>query len=381
MFGVRLWLTKQYSKQCDEAKPICGNCKRIKFTCSFEQESEAIADIKHNPGIHRASANDEIQNGHEDDDFDHREPLEDHSEYLTEAKLMQIYLSLTCPTLYTDDKTSEEVFVHDVPRMAVSNDALRSALLSFTALHLAVTQPEDAPRHMLAHHRYFAAAVKHHAKDVSSMNGCSFDAATCTAIFIRMDAMAMLQLRRLCPYSPPLDWYDVSRSAMSVFHVLDRWEGDHADAAAMRLRRRMPFVFDEKAKFDPDNRRPFSHLLAPVGDDDLSILADSDRSAYENTVSYIGGIWLNMQQVHATSEMQRRLILLPYLVDPHLRDLLNDFQPRAIVVMAYYFALLSKFRHLWWIGDLGEREVHAAAAWVPLHWRPLLDGAFDIIST
>ncbi|KJK86263.1 hypothetical protein H633G_09884 [Metarhizium anisopliae BRIP 53284] len=53
----------------------------------------------------------------------------------------------------------------------------------------------------------------------------------------------------------------------------------------------------------------------------------------------------------------RRLVVFPLLVDARFVDMVDEKRPRALVVMAHYFALLAMLRGFWWVGDAGPREI------------------------
>ena len=59
------------------------------------------------------------------------------------------------------------------------------------------------------------------------------------------------------------------------------------------------------------------------------------------------------------TEICRNLMLFPFVVQSQFIDLIKDQQPRALAVLAHYFALLASFRSVWWIGDTGRKEVQA----------------------
>ena len=104
-----------------------------------------------------------------------------------------------------------------------------------------------------------------------------------------------------------------------------------------------------------------------------------DQEAYEITVSYIGGIWIAMKGPETSAEIGRRLILFPFVVQSQFIDLIEDQQPRALAVLAHYFALLASFRSVWWIGDTGRREVQALNTVLSGKWHDLMSRPLNII--
>ena len=246
---------------------------------------------------------------------------------------------------------------------------------------MAETGPHRRRADTLAtHRRYLDLALRRHSADITRLNAQSFDAVCIASSILRTIAFAMLRDRPLDPYTPPVPWLQMTRGTLDVFEASWPWMGDgdghDPDSIAARLTKRMPVLFDDEAKFGAANRRDLLHLLrrdeADVADERWQ---PEDQDAYETTTSYIGGVWIAMMEtrmegpdqerrsstssVAAAAEICRRLILFPFVVQSRFIDLVREGQPRALAVLAHYFALLARFRGVWWIGDTGRREVRA----------------------
>jgi hypothetical protein len=355
-----------FALQCDEVRPVCGNCRRLQFTCPFEQEDTTIAG--------------QAYDGQDAIDPPVAKPfVESQDRRLLELKLMHAYATSTCQKITTQaDTAGSRVLTIDVPRLALHSQALLNAMFSFTALHLAKLEPAKAPEYLAVHHSYYSAALRDHAREVADLSEDTHDAACMTSMFMRLIADVNRQQRPLSPYTPPIEWFKLSRGAMHVFCTARQWHDRDKSSASARLRDRMPFVFDHAAQFDPANQAPFPYLLDPVGNDSLESEVLPIRLAYEHVVSYLGGIWLTIGECER-SETVRRLSLMPFLVDAPFADLLAVAQPRALAVIAHYFAILSRFGDIWWIGAAGEREVRALSANLPGEWQPKLQWAVSLV--
>lgn len=295
-----------------------------------------------------------------------------------ELKLLHTYNTQTCHTLHNDE-VSSSAWIYEAPSLALENESLLSALFAFTALHMIELDPSNETEMRTVHHRYWHAALLAHAQELRELSPSNYDAACITSTYIRLNASVMLRDRPLDPYTPPIEWYQVTRGAMQVFAVSYDWMSNSQDSIASRLTARMPFVFDEDAKFAASNRERFFYLSEEVGGDALEEHSEADRDAYEKTISYVGGICIEMDTGGPTLELSRRLLLLPYLVPARFADLLQAEQPRALVIIAHYFALVSRYSGYWWIGATGDREVHALAAVLPLEWQPLMRWPLEIV--
>ena len=271
------------------------------------------------------------------------------------------------------------------PSLALGNDALLYSIFSLSAYHMSDTGPHRRRADTLAtHQRYLDLALPHHSADVTRLNAQNFDAVCITSSILRITAFAMLRHRALDPYTPPVPWLQMTRGTLDVFRAAWPWMGDtdghDPDSIAARLVKRMSVLFDDEAQFGAANRQGLLHLLQRDEEDVANERwPPEDQDAYETTTSYIGGVWIAMMELNMTTtttttttttqrpdsegslaaEICRRLILFPYVVQSRFIDLVRERQPRALAVLAHYFALLARFRGVWWIGDAGRREVRA----------------------
>lgn len=119
-------------------------------------------------------------------------------------------------------------------------------------------------------------------------------------------------------------------------------------------------------------RRQDAHELQESWDEDV-------QDAYLSTLNYIGGIWKAMQDRQPPGSVARRLIVFPLFVNTRFVDMVDEKRPRALVIMAHYFALLAMLRGFWWVGDAGPREVRAIVKELPLEWQPSLAWPLEIL--
>ena len=217
-------------------------------------------------------------------------------------------------------------------------------------------------------------ALREHNNDVANINQHNFDAVCMASSFLRMIGFAMLRDRELIPYTVPSAWLDMTRGTFHMFSASWDWIEKDDNSIASRLTKRMPLVFDEDAKFAESNRQDFLHLLRRDEEDLSEEVWDTvTEEAYQKTTSYIGCIWIAMKDnAEVPAEICRRLILFPYLVPGRFIDLVKGQQPRALAVLAHYFALLTKFKDPWFIGNAGSREFHALSAVLSGKWQELL---------
>lgn len=59
-------------------------------------------------------------------------------------------------------------------------------------------------------------------------------------------------------------------------------------------------------------------------------------------------------------------------------DLTQEARPRAMVVMAYYFAILV-IETTWWVGDVRTLEVRAIAESLPAKWLKMVEWPLRVV--
>jgi hypothetical protein len=266
------------------------------------------------------------------------------------------------------------------PNLAFGNEALLYSIFSLSARHMAEIDPQHSDETMDTHRRYLDLALRRHSDDITNLNEKTVDAVCITSTILRVTAFVMLRDRSLNPYTPPVPWLQMTRGAMDVFKASWKWISNDEHSIASRLTKRMPVVFDDEAKFGVSNRQGLLHLLQR---DEEDVAKErwhtTDQEAYETTISYIGGIWIAMKGSELPAEICRRLILFPFIVQSRFIDLIKDQQPRALAVLAHYFALLASFRSVWWIGDTGRREVQALVTILPGKWHDLMSWPLNVM--
>ena len=245
-------------------------------------------------------------------------------------------------------------------------------MYSLSALHLAKAEPHD-PEAIDAYRRYLDLALREHSNDVTHLSKNNADVVCLTSSLLRTCGFAILQERQLDPYRPPMQWLQMTSGTGNIFRAVWGWIKDDETSIARRLIRRMPVSPDEKVLFKESNREGFLHLLRRSRIEDATEPWHPDiQEAYMTTISYIGSVQIAINAQERPADINRRLTLFPILIQKRFIDLVEEQQPRALVLLAHYFALLAKFRDLWWVGDTGQKEIRAIQSVLPEEWQDLM---------
>jgi Fungal specific transcription factor domain len=259
-----------------------------------------------------------------------------------------------------------------LPDSAFGNDGLLYMLYSLSAMHLAKIDPQNQQA-MDAYQTYFDIGLQEHSKDIRRMGKGNADAICSASSFIRILAFAILQDRPLSPYTSPTEWLQTTHGAGTVFREAWHFIENDENSITWALLRSPPILVDFDVLFAESNRQGLLHLLRRSSSEDPNESWDEEtRKAYERTTSYIGGVQIAIAAHERTADICRRLMVFPMLMPKRFIGLAEELQPRALVILAYYFAMLAKFRDVWWIGDTGRREIRGIQTVLPAEWQDLM---------
>ncbi|KAL1962559.1 hypothetical protein VTN77DRAFT_9434 [Rasamsonia byssochlamydoides] len=358
--------------KCDEVHPVCGHCRRHNVPCDYDRfRPVQIASSQpqpRNPGDDRTV--------HSQDGPSEARRLTRSSRHLLELRLFHHFTTQTSQTLPTATEPKlAQIWREYVPQLALQHTALLDVIYSLAALHLALS--ESPTKELIdAHRDYMDSALKGHRQDVCHINSSNMDAVWFTSCLVRSLVFAALQERKIEPYTPPREWLQIASTAAPTFVAV--WERAKADPKAeahrtMTMFKDSAFAIDPQAVFRDANRQRFAHLLErALPRDQCEAWNDDIREAYEHALNYLGAIQLAIDAGESSKQMSLRLIGFASIVPPRFIDLVLDGQPRALVVLAHFFALMAGYTDHWCIGSTPRREILGIQTVLPQEWQPLM---------
>ncbi|KAL8410172.1 hypothetical protein RB596_000033 [Gaeumannomyces avenae] len=124
---------------------------------------------------------------------------------------------------------------------------------------------------------------------------------------------------------------------------------------------------------DPDTRAVYERVLSYIGWTERAVC----RHAADPTTTTGEANNNNNNNNAATVEplfaVCRRFAAFAVWTPEAFHEFLRARRPRALVVLAYFFALWIPFRDVWMIGPAGLDQVRAIRGALPPRWRPRLD--------
>ncbi|KAH8808789.1 hypothetical protein F5884DRAFT_793350 [Xylogone sp. PMI_703] len=382
--------------KCDEVHPVCGSCQRHRVNCVYGRPPPTRTSER--------LASSQQSGGHEDvhtEKTDHKDAYPEAVDFLDETpqarrrRLLELKLlyhfmttagsAVFIPSSSPVERNAREVWTTKAPLLAFQHDSLLYVMYSVAALHIANTEPQNIEM-IEASSMYLGLSIQAHRDEIARLNQTNADAIILTSSLIRLSTVAMLQERDLQPYSPPIQWLSITNEAGSVFVAASRLTANDPTSLTRIILDNSSEVtgrgaifkgtkpWEVEATFGASYRQGFTHLLERSNSDLVNEPWNAEiQEAYETTVNFIGNAHNSILSGKHSGDILRMLMLFPMLIQRRFIEFIEDEQPRAMVILAHYFALLAKFRSYWWVGEAGKKEIQGIWSMLPPEWRRFLE--------
>ncbi|PHH53080.1 hypothetical protein CFIMG_004837RA [Ceratocystis fimbriata CBS 114723] len=295
---------------------------------------------------------------------------------LLDMRLMHHYTTVTSKTLTISPTMIQDVWMNEVPRLAFNGAPyLADAILAVTALHMRVLGPYD--RHLVqASHAYMASSVAQYCQALSEgINEANAEALFLTATLIALQSTATRVFtgdesgsdhsNSSSPYTLPLSWFHAFQGVKAV--VASSWPW-------IRNSRTVLSVIDAQPALQLDMRTD-SAFFGPVLEGLESEVNMDDPAQKEATLQAYHHAASVLNWAHSSSARGAALAF-PASVSKRFVDLIEMRRPRALVLLASFFALLRRFDSIWWLQGVPRREIIGIASlfdrtspwWKHLEW-------------
>ncbi|KAJ3498108.1 hypothetical protein NLG97_g1378 [Lecanicillium saksenae] len=282
---------------------------------------------------------------------------------LLEIQLMNYFCFDVCASLPgTYYPEIRRIWSTVVPRLATNYDTLLNAMMTLALRHMlcmgfqGILPLEKIQFH---HAQYLEATLQEYRAVVGTLTPALADSASFTSVVLSLDAFASLRDRDLSNYTAPVQWLQLCKGVTQVFRItLQLLKGDPDANINKVVATSGAFVEPSKIMCD-ENRNMFPVLLERrLGD------SDEDDQACIDTVSYIGAIQSAIDGGEHIDIITRRLIVYPVLFPQRFVELLDEHRPRALVILAHFFAVAAHCHTSAWVGDTPRKEIQALAGFL-----------------
>lgn len=295
-----------------------------------------------------------------------------------ELRLLHNYTTLTAKTLAAvNTPLAEAAWQISVPGLAFSHPCLMDAILAVSALHLRTLQPSDSSL-IRVFHGYMASSLSQYTQCLAAgVTASNAEALFVTSALIAFQTSATRRFMNEPhsaddfghePYTLPVQWFHAFQGVKTVVLASWKWLRDSA-----RVR---PIIQAQPAlalDLHPTHAAFFSRLLDGL-DEDLATLEPRDREetrrAYEHAVAYLN--W-----AHAKPD-RSRIVGFPATVSRRFIALLDGRDPRALLILANFFAMTRAVEDAWWLVGVAKKEVCGIMGLLPQEWWGRMDWAVRV---
>ncbi|KAK3115003.1 hypothetical protein LTR53_006088 [Teratosphaeriaceae sp. CCFEE 6253] len=335
-------------------------CVRHAVPCEYPKPAprhQAIGESPHRPDSPPAAANSpSCTEGSLQDSI----PF-DHS---LELRLMHQWTAHTCKSLA---RGPEYEFLRDeAPLIALKQPwrpALKDAMFALAAQHTADTTSSE-PHWSTIAVAYSAKAADELHQELPTALDDDAQSVYLTSVMLCID-----KLQRLAQTADLLPWL---RSSVAVRAARERLaESRSTDTVRLTgmLYDSSSLMIEARESYLAEQGRPFTYLLTFASE--YETLSSEDQDAYIELLALLA-LLLKRTNSGALGSMDAftRLALFPASISARFTDLVVARTPRALVILAHYFALMKVIeKHVFWLKGIAENHIQVIHDQLPSAWK------------
>jgi hypothetical protein len=233
------------------------------------------------------------------------------------------------------------------------------------------------------HSFYLDLAVKQQRVAVTAIQPGNANALVFAAVLISYQGLKLLPTdpgETAQPYSPPVQWLRMTKGIFDVSGIAGRIGVPEPVIPFMLRVSGEPDFADHDAFFDPANCERFRYLLEFDTGSEVDDDAES-RRAYEKAVAYIGRMAHAIENAELPRVIFRFVLGFGILTPSKFISFVELGRPRALAILAHYFALSKWVDDHWIFAGLADREVPGIRSLLPPSWQQTLDWPLQVLKS
>lgn len=272
---------------------------------------------------------------------------------------MHQYTHITSKTLLANTPVSKNIWQTAVPEMAFEGRTyLADAILSMAALHLRSENPQDKAL-VRASHAYAASTLTEYRASLD--NGITADNAEALFLTASLIAIQSVASRIFAKddaasdsgdpnarYALPLPWFHAFQGVKTI--VATSWIWIRNSSIVKTVIDSQPSLQLDLNPLGPTSF--FGHLLEGMEEElagESSQHVQTTSQCYSHAICVLN--WAHKSAFPAAS------LAFPATVARRFIELVEAKRPRALAILACFFALLKRMDDVWWLQDVAKREV------------------------
>lgn len=265
-----------------------------------------------------------------------------------------------------DDGGLSGIWQVHTPVLAFEHQFLLSAMISIAALHISKIGPYQQDM-VVTHGMYHNAAKSQHRHAEKDLRAHNAEAVLLSTMLIALPAFISLQDTDVNSYSPPLHFFYMLAGNSPIFEQGPLLVSPSSEVRCILTAKSETAQFLTADILDIYLEQ-FSPLLNWRAPDELVDL--EGETAYKAALRFIGRALSFIEGGITNSSYIRRIIyLFPTIITSVFIDRLRDKNPRALVILSYYFCLLKAVENVWWMRGIADKEVYGIETMLPQEWK------------
>ena len=363
---------KQRHHKCDEERPRCGDCERLKTACSFE----LVASLPTANGTHELIAPYTatiFRPSTTPDDVSATSNLSDAEQPVSvlDLELLSNFLTKTMPDLMGNEMPYQGAVAHYAD-IIFSRTYLLHSVLALSALHL--LSQNQARKDLLNRATYLQStaltSVKPHLTSVpeEQIVPLLFFAAH-TAIYSMAEAVLHIHANDDRSFDPIPKIVDSFRLIRGIRIVIGpHWAYIKTSKAGTLLAHHI----DEKSNHQPEpgwDQQPQYRMMRTLA---FGLKSKDDRTACLAAIESIFRS-ISMLQLYKDPRLSNRILQTWVMeLDDVFQNMLAQHKPVALVVLAHYAVLLSLGSGTWWVASWPKVLIERAEELLGDEWAEFL---------
>lgn len=277
----------------------------------------------------------------------------------------------------TYDPIVREIWVNDLPGLAMKHSPLFASIMALSILYLSLTgQMETLKTGQSAleyRPEYIASAIEGHRRALSSLSKETGDASSLTCAVLAVDGLASMRNRSLRPYEPPTAWLRLCQGAAGISAMARGLLINDEKSKINLIAESVSSFVNAEAVMQESNWKRFQYIFEGVK-------SVSNFEAYRTTLSWIGAILSGRDNGDDMQITRRKVVIYPMLFPTRFGDLVHDYDPRALVILAHYFGAASICGDdIWWLGDAPRMEILAISELLGPEWTSFMQWPLEMV--
>jgi hypothetical protein len=264
------------------------------------------------------------------------------------------------------DPDVAEMWRNTAPNLAFEHPFLLNIMIAIAALHVTKVQPDRADMADI-HRTYFNAAISQHRHALQDLGPENAEAVCVSTVLIALPAFILLQTSEVACYYPPLQLFYLLGSNVPVFK--QALPLIPMGSKIMSILTCSPDMMEFLQESDKEQYGiPFARFAEWRAHEEN--IDPESENVYSFALKFIGCALATIETSSlCASEIRRVLYSFPTLVPQLFVTRLKENNPRALVILAYFFCLCKAVDNVWWMRGIAEREVFGIQRLLPEEWQ------------